>query len=103
MFNAEPEEKLTAEEIAEFEAHAAERQRATLRKALYAGTLLFINILCILPFLAGQPLHNHWASFGKYLIFTAEGFLLWFVLKAGLAWSAGQSARETRREFRNLE
>lgn len=51
MFNAEPQEKLTAEEISEFEAYAAERLHATLRKASYAGILLLANVLCIVPFL----------------------------------------------------
>jgi hypothetical protein len=101
MFNAEPQEKLTAEEIAEFEADAAEYQHFLLRRALYAGILLLVNILCIVPFLAGHSLHSHWYSFGKYLILSAELLLLWFVIRAGFVWAAWQSTRETRREFRD--
>jgi hypothetical protein len=103
MFNVEPEEKLTAEDVAEFEAYAAECQRAAIKKALNAGIFLLVNVLCLIPFLAGHSLHSHWDRFGKYLIFPAELFFLWFVVRVGFVFSAWQSARETRREFRDLD
>jgi hypothetical protein len=44
MFNAEPEEKFTPEEIAEFEAYAAELLRTRIRGAFHVGLLLLAII-----------------------------------------------------------
>ena len=98
MFGAEPRGQWSREEKEEFEQYASAQQRVCMRNALYAGLALTANILCIIPFLAGNRLHSHWQS-GKYLLFTAMGLLLWFMTKAGFVWSSWQSARETRREF----
>jgi hypothetical protein len=102
MFGAEPQERWSLEEKEEFEQHATARLRRCLRDALYAGLALAANILCIVPFLAGQRLHSHWQA-GKYLLFTAWAVLLWFLMKAGLVWASWQSTRETRREFVDLD
>jgi hypothetical protein len=98
MFGAEPQEPWSNEEKQEFEVHASARLRACAVGAMRAGAALAINILCIVPFLAGHRLHNHW-DIGKYLVLTAMGLFLWFVTKGGLVWASWQSARETRREF----
>ena len=98
MFGAEPQEPWSKEEEREFEAHASARLRACNVAALKAAAALVINILCIVPFLVGHRLQSHW-DIAKYLVFTAMGLFLWFVMKVGLLWASWQSARETRREF----
>jgi hypothetical protein len=98
VFGAEPQEPWSKEEEREFEAHASARLRACNVAALKAAAALVINILCIVPFLVGHRLHSHW-DIAKYLVFTAMGLFLWFVMKVGLLWASWQSARETRREF----
>ena len=98
MFGAEPQEPWSGEEEREFEAYASAQLRACAVGAMKATAALAINILCIVPFLAGHRLHNHW-DIAKYLVFTAMGFFLWFVMRVGLVWASWQTARETRREF----
>ena len=103
MFGAEPEERLTQQDIEEFEEHVAVRHVKVLRDALIAGALLLLNVLLLVPFLAGHFLHSHWESVGKFLLTTALGLFLWFVSKAGAVWASYQAAKETRREFRDIE
>jgi hypothetical protein len=98
VFGAEPEGPWSRGEEQEFEAHASARLRACTVGALKAGAALAINVLCIVPFSAGHRLHSH-SDIAKYLVFTAMGLFLWFVIKVGLVWASWQSARETRREF----
>ena len=98
MFGAEPRERLTKEDGAEFEAHVTARTRRCQRTALKVGMAFVCNILSIVPFLAGQPLHRYWGT-GRYLLFPAGVLLGWFVVSLGSVWASWQSARETRREF----
>jgi hypothetical protein len=98
MFNAEPEPQWTAEDKADFETNVTARNRLVRRNALKAGAFLLGDMICLVPFLAGFPLHAYWET-GKYLLFLAFPLFLWFVLKTGEVWSSWQSARETRREF----
>ena len=60
MFGAEPLEKLTPVEIAEFEKQASARLKACTRNAYWAGGALALNIALIVPFLAGHSLHRYW-------------------------------------------
>jgi hypothetical protein len=101
MFGVEPEDPLTPEEKKEFEEHASAQLRACISSALKAAAALSINIAIIVPFLYGHRYHYLW-NFARYLIFTAEALLVWFVIKAGFVWSSWQSARETRREFGDI-
>jgi len=93
---------LDRQELKDFDEHAAKRLRVAARGALKAFAVLAINILCIVPFLAGHSLHSHWET-AKYLVISALVFFLWFVLRMGSVWAAWQSARETRREFDILD
>ncbi len=98
MFNVEPQERWTVEEKAEFEEYVAEDLRKCIVAAGWAGGALLINILCIVPFLAGHFLHKYWES-TKFLVYTAEGLLLWFVYKASAVWASWKSAKDTRKEY----
>ena len=99
MFNVEPQEHWDAKEAAEFEEYVAKRQKKLNREAIWAGAVLLLDILCVVPFLYGHSLHRYWEAIGKYLLLLAMALFLWFVLRVGNAWSSWQSARETRREF----
>jgi hypothetical protein len=98
LFGAVPRVTWTAGEKKEFEEHASARLRTCISSALRGAAALLINILIIIPFLAGHRLHDHW-NFARYLLFTAMALFLWFVLKPGSVWASWQSSRETRREF----
>jgi hypothetical protein len=98
MFGTEPRAPMSAEERTEFEEHVSARHRACKFAALKAACLFGLNILCIVPFLAGHPLNRYW-PIARYLLFTAMGLWVWLVLKVGALWASWQSARETRREF----
>ena len=100
LFGVEPQNSWTPEEKKEFEEHASARLRACTSSALKAAAALSINIVMIIPFLAGHRFHSLW-NFARYLLFTAMGLLLWFLLKAGYVWASWQSSRETREEFEN--
>jgi hypothetical protein len=101
LFGAEQLVPWKPEEKEEFEKVASARLRACVASFLKATAALTINIALIVPFLAGHRFHNQW-NYARYLLFTAEALLLWFVIKAAFVWSAWQSARETRREFEDL-
>jgi hypothetical protein len=102
LFDAEQQVPWTPDEKEEFEKYASVRLRACVASFLKATAALTINIMMIVPFLAGHGFHNQW-NYARYLLFTAEALLLWFLLKASLVWAAWQSARETRREFEDLD
>ena len=98
MFGAEPREPWSAQERTAFEEYVSARHRRCTVGALKAIVLFGLNILCIVPFLAGHELHRYW-PIAKYLIFSAIGLLTWLVLKVGALWASWRSARETRREY----
>ena len=98
MFNAEPIGLWTPEERDDFEQYVAERHRQTIRSAAWAGLILLIVCLCIVPFSTGHPLNRHW-NVARYLVYLAELAFLWFGMKVGFIYSSWQSARETRREM----
>ena len=98
MFGAEPPLRLSHAELKEFDEYAAARVKAAIFSALKVFSLLAVNIVCIVPFLAGYPLHRHW-DVARYLVLLAMGLFLRFVLKMGGVWASWQSSRETRREF----
>jgi hypothetical protein len=102
LFGAEPQVTWTLGEKKKFEEYASARLRTCISPALRTAAALLINILIIIPFLAGHRFHNHW-NFARYLLFTAMALFLWFVLKAGSVWASWQSARETRREFEDSD
>lgn len=102
MFGVEPQEQWTQEERADFEEHAAARLKACKISASKAGAALLINIAMILPFSAGHQFHRYWQQ-ARFLIFTAEALLLWFVLKTASVWSSWQSSRGLRREQEGMD
>jgi len=99
MFNVEPQEKWTAEEIDEFERHVAARHRRTLKDAAWAGFVLLLTFLCITAPSYDHALLGYWERMKPFILLAWLGSLIWFVYKAGLVWASWQAARDTRREF----
>lgn len=99
MFGAEPQEEFTYEDVAEFEAHAAQRLHHALVRAYWATAVFIGTILAVIPFLEGHSLHAYWENTGKYLLLAVMGELLWIVSRWGLVYSSWQSTREIRRDF----
>lgn len=60
MFNSEPQETWTKEDAEEFERYAVAHLKKMWMSAAWAGAALLMNILCVVPFLYGWPLHSHW-------------------------------------------
>jgi hypothetical protein len=58
MFNVEPRTEWNAEDAAEFEQQSAADLKQTWISAGWAGGALAGNIICVVPFLYGWPLHN---------------------------------------------
>lgn len=103
MFGAEPQERWTLQEAAEFEAYAAERLHRMLRRAIWATTVFAATVLAVGPFLSGHSLHSHWARVGQNILLLALGELLWIVLWWGNVYAAWQSARDVRQEMADPE
>lgn len=103
MFGAEAEERITPEELEEFERETRASQRHANRGAALAAGALLLNICLVIPFLAGHPLHSHWEKIGKYLVSFAMVTLLWCVQKVGYAYASYEAAKEMRKGFRYPE
>jgi hypothetical protein len=54
-------------------------------------------------FLEGFPLHAHWRTFGKYLIFVAMLLLMVMLNYVGMLWSAWVYRRDIEKEFASDE
>lgn len=101
MFNTEPQETWTRQEADEFERHAAARLRKLRTIAAWAGGAFFINLILILPLLAGWPMHGYTESIRPYLLPSAFILFGWFFYRLMLVYGSWQSSRDTRREFGN--
>jgi len=102
MFGAEPQERLTKEERRDFDNYASDRIRQSVRAAIRVGALFLANILLIVPFAAGQPLHRYWYS-TRFLVWIAMALWVWLVIRVAGIWGAWQAARQTRRQFRESD
>ncbi len=102
MFGAEPLEPWTKEEAAEFEQHVRARTRSLVRSAGWATATFALTVLAIEPFSAGHSLHRYADRGAKYLVFLAQGEMIWVVCWWGFVWSSWAAARETRQEMRDL-
>lgn len=55
------------------------------KRALFATVAFVLSCAAVYPFLAGHVLHNHWDSFGKYLVLLSMVLLIPFVICVGIA------------------
>ncbi len=69
------------------------------KRALYAGAAFVLSCAAVSPFLKGHALHNHWESFGKYLVLVSMFLLLPFITCVGTAINS----RVYRRNLRKIE
>ena len=92
------ESPLSDEEMLEDKEFAAEQIAVWRRRSLASTAALLLTCALIYPFLKGHPLHAHWDSFGKYLIFVAMALLIVFVLCTGFFYIAWQALRDVKKE-----
>lgn len=88
------EDPLSEDELVAVRQNAWLRLSLWRRRGLYSTVALILSCACVYPFLEGHPLHSHWESFGKYLLFLPMGLLLVFLYCNGLWWGAWQSKRD---------
>jgi len=77
--------------------------KKVLKGASIAVSIFLLNILVLLPFLAGHSLHSYWESAGKVILLLAMGTFLVCVIKVAAIYASYQAARDTRREFRDID
>jgi hypothetical protein len=77
----------------EAEARTAIKLKRFYIAAIVSGSLLFLTVVAVIPFLAGHSLHEHWESIGQYLVMLAMGLLPVFMLTAALAFGLWRNLR----------
>src|SRR5262245_58213443 len=79
--------RAAALEEARLDDQREEEVERTLRKWKYAtvitGGALLLGIISVIPFLAGQPLHNKWEVIGKRILLITMCLNFPFVYTAG--------------------
>jgi hypothetical protein len=92
------ESPLSNQEVLEVRQYAKERIGIWRRRSLYSAVALLLSCASVYPFLKGNPLHEYWESFGKYLVLLSMAMLVVFVLCTGLFYSAWQALRDVEKE-----
>ncbi len=103
MFLGERQESCSEEEALEFEKYVTRDLRKKLKRAWWATAVFIATVLALTPFLYGHFLHHYWETIGKYLLILAMGEYLLIVLLWGFVYSSWQSAREGRREMKQMK
>lgn len=91
------ESPLSEQEMSEVRQYARERISLWRRRSIYSTVALLLSCACAYPFLEGRPLHEHWESFGKYLVLVSMALLVVFVLCTGFFYSAWQALRDVEK------
>jgi hypothetical protein len=73
------------------------------KRALYAAVAFSFSCALVYPFLAGQALHAHWESLGKYLLLLSMALLPVFACSAGAWWSAWNQFRDLEKTYTSAE
>ena len=98
LTTSDTESPLTDEEMLRDRQLAAEQIAVWRRRSLASTAALLLTCAFIYPFLKGHPLHAHWESFGKYLIFVAMALLIVFSLCTGFFYIAWQALQDAKKE-----
>src|ERR1017187_10269945 len=67
------------------------------RGAVLLTSILALNVLAVVPFLAGHRLHGYWDQTGKYLVFLAMGMLVAAAWTDGMAYTLWSHLRDIKR------
>jgi len=92
------ESPLSDQEMLEVRQCAKERIGLWRRRSIYSTVALLLSCASVDPFLKGHPLHEHWESFGKYLVLLSMAMLVVFVLCTGFFYSAWQALRDAEKD-----
>lgn len=91
------EEPVTQADLQVIEAHV-NRVQARYKKWAFISTGAFMaSCGLVWPFLAGNPLHRYWDTFGVFFLFVAQILLLPFAISLGWAVNAWIFARNTKK------
>ena len=83
--------------------NAAAIVRKHKRRAVIFACAFVLSILLVIPFLAGNPLHEYW-EWAKYLLFLCLATLCLFAGQSGFAFSLQQDFKQSlRAEQRDRE
>jgi hypothetical protein len=72
------------------------------KRALCSAVAFFLSCAFVHPFLAGQALHAHWESFGKYLLLLSMALLPAFACSVGLWWTAWKQLRDLEKTYTSV-
>ena len=61
------------------------RLRKWTRATVWLGAAFVANVIAVVPFLAGHPLHDRWDSAGKRILQLSMGLFLAFIYVGGTA------------------
>ncbi len=86
--NFENEDSLSPLELEELERHVRARFQLWRRRTLLVMIAFLLTCVMVYLFLEGSPLHAHWDSVGKYILFLAMALLPVFLYCALLLWQA---------------
>jgi hypothetical protein len=79
---------LSDQDMLEVRQYAKERIGLWRKRSIYSTVALLLSCASVYPFLKGHPLHEHWESFGKYLVLLSMALWVAFVLCTGFFYSA---------------
>jgi hypothetical protein len=97
------ENALSEEEVLEAMEDAERYLSLWQKRALCSTAAFFLSCALVYPFLAGQALHAHWESLGKYLLLLSMALLPVFACSAGLWWSAWSQLRDLEKTYTSAE
>jgi hypothetical protein len=96
------EEQPAAEDLEAVKEHAQVRLRSCWNRFGWTVAGFVLSCALVFPFMAGEPLHNRWEPFAKYLVFLCMGMWLLIVLYGGLVWSAWKCLHDVSKDLKNL-
>jgi len=82
---------LSDQDMLEVRQYAKERIGLWRKRSIYSTVALLLSCASVYPFLKGHPLHEHWESFGIYLVLLSMALLAAFVSCTGFFYSAWQA------------
>jgi hypothetical protein len=91
------ESLLSDQEMLEVRQYARERICLWRRRSIYSTAAFLLSCAAVYPFLKGDPLHEYWESFGKYLVLVSMAMLVMFAMCAGFFYSAWQALRDVKK------
>lgn len=108
MFDTETRTRARADALEEARMNEQAEARTAIKlkrfciAAIVSGSLLFLTVVAVVPFLAGHSLHEQWESIGQYLVMLAMALLSVFMFTAALAfglWKYSRAMKEIHKKY----